>query len=262
VLFMGAHVLRSGVQRYLIDLLERGLVTAVAGNGACLIHDYELALAGATTESVARYIADGQFGLWRETGEINEIVSRGAAAQLGLGEAAGLAIVERALPHRELSVLAACHRLGVLATIHVGIGYDIVYEHASCDGAAWGATSYRDFLRLAAVCEELDGGVVLCFGSAVMAPEVYLKALAMARNAARGRGGVVHPAATLVCDLQPLPPDHRVEAPRGTPGYYFRPWKTMLVRTVAAGDTSHYVQGPHAETIPQLWTAVVAGGEE
>ncbi|HEY8240509.1 MAG TPA: hypothetical protein VIH35_03640, partial [Kiritimatiellia bacterium] len=247
---------RSGVQRYLLDLMERGYVSALAMNGGAMIHDYEFSLIGGTTESVARYISEGQFGLWRETGRINDIVSAGARDGLGLGEAVGKAIEADAHPHREISVLAAGVRLGIPVTVHVGIGYDILHEHPNCDGAAYGATSYRDFLRYTKVLEKLEGGVVTNFGSAVMAPEVYLKALAMVRNVAHQEGRRVAKFSTLVCDLLDLPTDFYREAPRDSAGYYYRPWKTMLVRTVADGGESFYVRAPHAETIPQLWTCL------
>jgi hypothetical protein len=256
VLMMGAHVIRAGVQRYLIDLMRRGFVDCVATNGAGVIHDFELALVGATTESVARYIRDGRFGMWRETGRINDIVKWGADDRMGLGEAVGRAILEQRLPHRDLSVLAAGYQLGIPVTVHVGIGHDIVHELPNCDGAAYGATSYRDFLRYAAVLENLEGGVVMNFGSAVMAPEVFLKALAMVRNAASQVGREVKRFTTLVCDLHELPRDFSAEPARGTPGYYFRPWKTMLVRTAADGGESLYFRGHHADTIPMLWTAL------
>ncbi len=256
VLMMGAHVIRSGVQRYLIDLMEKGWLSCVATNGAGLIHDYEFALIGATTESVARYIAEGQFGLWVETGRINAIAARAARAGLGLGEAAGAEIAAGAFPHREISVFAAGRRLGVPVTVHVGIGMDIVDEHPNYDGAAFGAASYTDFLIYTKVLERLEGGVVMNFGSAVMAPEVYLKALAMVRNVAHQEGRRIQHFTTLVCDLLPLPEDTRREAARDDPAYYFRPWKTMLARTVAGGGESFYVRAPHATTIPELWSAL------
>ncbi|MBN1106750.1 MAG: hypothetical protein JXL84_25330 [Deltaproteobacteria bacterium] len=261
VLMMGAHVLRSGVQRYIIDLMEKGCVTCLSMNGAGIIHDYEFALVGATTESVAKYIRDGRFGMWQETGRINDIVKWGAESGLGLGESVGRAIEEGNLPFKESSILAAAHRCGCLATVHVGIGYDIVHEHPNCDGAAYGETSYTDFLRFAGALEGLEGGVVMNFGSAVMGPEVYLKALAMARNRARADGRRITDFTTLVCDLIRLPSTYRREVSRDNPGYYFRPWKTMLVRTVADGGESFYVRGRHEDTIPQLWTAVVSGGK-
>jgi len=257
ILMMGAHVLRAGVQRHLIDLLERGLLTLVAMNGACVIHDYELALAGATTESVARYIATGEFGLWEETGRINDLVNAAhARGGVGMGEAVGSAILDGDFPHKSVSLLAACRRLGVPATVHVGIGYDIIHEHPNFDGAAAGATSYRDFLRFAAEVERLAGGVLLSFGSAVMAPEVFLKALAMARNAAAREGREIRHFDVLVADVQELVGDLSSEPDRAAPAYYFRPWKTLLARAVAGGGTSRYLRGRHEETIPALWQAL------
>lgn len=258
VLMMGAHVLRSGVQRYLIDLMERGLVSAVAVNGAGVIHDFELALVGATTECVERYISEGQFGLWRETGRINAIVKAGAACGKGLGEAVGEAIEIGDFPHREFSIAAAAWRLGIPLTVHVGIGQDIIHQHPDFDGAAFGACSYRDFLRFTAELERLEGGVVMNFGSAVMAPEVYLKALAMVRNLAQQRGERIVDFTTLVADLPTLPDNFHIEPNPADPAYYFRPWKTMLVRTVKDGGRSVYLQGRHARTIPGLWCAIGA----
>ncbi|KAF5029575.1 hypothetical protein DSECCO2_647160 [anaerobic digester metagenome] len=257
VLMMGAHVLRCGVQPLIIKLMQEGLIDCLAGNGACAIHDFELAAIGQTTESVARYIRCGQFGLWRETGRLNDIVAEGHAQGLGLGEAVGRAITESGAPYADFSVFAAAYRLGIPFTVHVGIGYDIVCEHPNFDGAAFGETSYRDFLIYAQVLTRLEGGVVMNFGSAVMAPEVYLKALAMVRNVSDGPQGAPKQFTTLVCDLKPLPPEVCQEAPRGHPDYYFRPWKTMLVRTVADGGSSYYVQGSHKDTFPQLHAAAL-----
>ena len=256
VFMMGAHVLRAGVQRYLIDLMERGYLSCIAMNGACAIHDYEFSLIGQTTESVSKYIREGQFGLWKETGQINEIVNQAAKQNMGLGEAIGKAIWEQDFPHKEFSIFAAGYRLKILQTVHVGIGYDITHEHPNCDGAAYGATSYTDFLRFAHLLESLAGGVVMNFGSAVMGPEVFLKALSMARNVAKKKGKAIAGFDTLVCDLKPLPASTDREANRTNSEYYFRPWKTLLVRTLGSGGKSYYVQGDHRETIPALWTAI------
>ncbi len=256
VLMMGAHVLRSGVQRYLADLMEKGYISCIAVNGAGAVHDFEFALIGATTESVACYIRDGRFGLWQETGRINDIVSEAAKSGMGLGEAVGRVIEEERFPHSDISVFAAGYRLGIPMTVHTGIGYDIVHEFPNCDGAAYGAASYTDFLRFAKILQLLEGGVVMNFGSAVMAPEIFLKALSMVRNVARQEGRQICHFTTLVCDLADLPDNYREEASKDNPYYYFRPWKTMLVRTVADGGESFYVKGRHAETIPALWTAI------
>jgi hypothetical protein len=253
ILMMGAHVLRSGVNRHIIDLVERGFIDHIAMNGAGAIHDYELARFGATTESVDRYIRSGEFGLWRETGELNDWIRQAAAESLGLGENVGRRIDASGYPHRELSVFAAAWRAGVPVTVHVGIGYDIIHEHPNCDGASLGAASYRDFLIFARTVERLEGGVLLNFGSAIMGPEVYLKALAMARNVAHREGRAIRHFATAVFDLVPILGDHRKELPKTDPGYYFRPHKTMLVRTVADGGESFYFRGEHRATLPALW---------
>jgi len=163
-------------------------------------------------------------------------------------------IASSGFPNAGISLLAAAWRLGIPATIHVGIGYDIVHEHPNCDGAAYGATSYRDFLRFVAVVEKMSGGVAMNFGSAVMAPEIFLKALSMARNVAGG--DEISSFTTLVCDLKELPADFRETPSKNDPLYYFRPWKTMLVRTVSGGGGSFYVRGDHRVTIPGLWTSL------
>ena len=257
ILMMGAHVLRAGVNRQIIDLVERGFIDHIAMNGAGAIHDYELARIGATTESVARYIRTGEFGLWRETGELNDWISEAAQLSLGLGENVGRRIDASDYPHRDLSVLAAAWRRSVPVTVHAGIGYDILHEHPNCDGAALGAASYRDFLIFAASVERLERGVMLSFGSAVMAPEVYLKALAMSRNVAHQQGREVRHFATAVFDLLPIGGDIHAELPKTNPGYYFRPYKTILVRTVADGGSSFYFCGDHRATFPALRRAIL-----
>jgi hypothetical protein len=249
---MGAHVLRAGCGPHLIEMMENGELSLLAFNGAGAIHDYEFALVGATTESVPKYIADGRFGLWRETGVLNEVVRTAATCGMGLGEALGKIILEADFPHKEHSVFAAAYRLGVPATVHVGIGYDIVFEHPNCDAAAWGTASYTDFLIFAREVQRLEGGVFCCLGSAVMGPEVYLKALAMARNVARQKGERIADFTTLVGDLIPIHGDPHAEAPKTDPQYYYRPYKTILVRTVADGGESHYVAADHKHTVPTL----------
>jgi hypothetical protein len=260
VLLMGAHVIKAGVSRHVIDLMERGVVTHVAMNGAGPIHDFELALIGMTTESVAHYISAGQFGLWAETGRINDLVAGGAAEGLGFGESLGRAIVGGDFPHNDVSILAAGYRLGTPVTVHIGIGYDIIHEHPNCDGAALGAASYTDFLVFAHTIEHLEGGVVLNVGSAVMGPEVYLKALAMARNVAHQEGRAIARFTTAVFDLLDLPADYHAEAPKHDPHYYYRPFKTILVRTVQDGGESYYVRGDHRVTLPNLRRLVLEKG--
>jgi len=257
LLLMGAHVIRAGVARQLIDLMERGLITHIGMNGAGPIHDYELARIGATCESVATYIRSGEFGLWRETGEINDMVREGASRGMGLGEAVGRHILESNYPHKDLSVLAAGVRLNVPVTAHIGIGYDILHEHPNFDPAAFGTASYRDFLAVCNTVDRLEGGVFLCMGSAVMGPEVYLKALAMARNVAHQEGRRIANFTTAAFDLIPIEGDWQAEAPKSNPQYYYRPWKTILVRTVADGGQSFYVCGDHRQTVPYLRKAAI-----
>ncbi|MFQ5885839.1 MAG: hypothetical protein ACE5II_01250, partial [Anaerolineae bacterium] len=234
------------------------IVTHVGMNGAGPIHDFELALIGATTESVARYIWEGQFGLWEEAGCLNEAIKQGARNGLGMGEAVGRMIEEEQLPHRDVSILATGYRMQVPVTAHVGIGYDIIHEHPNCDGAALGETSYRDFLTLAYSVSKLQGGMLLNFGTAVMGPEVFLKALAMARNVAHQEGRHINRFTTAVFDLVDLGPDWHREAPKSDPRYYFRPYKTILVRTVQDGGESFYIRGDHRATLLNLYRRVVA----
>jgi hypothetical protein len=266
ILMMGAHVIKVGLSRFVIDLMQRGVLTHIGVNGACAIHDYELALVGATTESVAHYIGDGQFGLWRETGEINDIVrravdgGRSGAERLGFGEALGQAIAEGDFPHKEVSIFAAGYRLRIPVTVHVGIGYDIIHEHPNCDGAAIGQASYHDFLVIAEAIRNLQGGVLLNFGTSIMGPEVYLKALAMARNVARQHGQRIDRFTTAVFDLQDLGSDVHHTPPKSEPAYYFRPLKTILVRTVQDGGESYYIRDDHRATLPALRRLVLDVG--
>jgi hypothetical protein len=236
--------------------MRRGLITCLGMNGAGAIHDYELALVGATTESVARYIRTGEFGLWTETGGINTIVN--GCTEYGFGGVVGKAIVDREYPHRDVSILATGWELDLPVTVHIGTGYDIIHEHPNFDAALAGSASYDDFLTFAERIRHLEGGVFLCLGSAVMGPEVYLKALSMARNVEQQEGRSVTDITTAVFDLLDLGDDLHHEVPKTDPRYYFRPYKTILVRTVADGGTSYYFRGDHRATIPALWREVVA----
>lgn len=187
LVMFGAHFIKCGLSRLLIDLMERGVVTAVAMNGAGAIHDYEIAKFGLTSEDVAARLPDGSFGMCAETADgLNGAVSAGHAEGLGFGECVGRALVGS--PHADASVLASAYRLGVPATVHVGIGTDIVHQHASADGAAIGATSLRDMRIMSRALADVDDGVVVNIGSAVILPEVFLKALSMARNLGSAAG--------------------------------------------------------------------------
>jgi len=181
---LGAHVLKVGLSPLLIDLMERGFVTGLAVNGAGIVHDFELAVAGQTSEEVAEGLDTGAFGMARETGaEINRAIVEGDRDGLGLGAAVGRHIQERRAKHRDVSLLAAAWRLGLPATVHVAVGTDIVHMHPACDPAALGRTTHLDFRVFAAQVARLGGGgVYLNVGSAVLLPEVFLKAVTLARN--------------------------------------------------------------------------------
>ena len=268
---MGAHVIRRGNSRFIIDLMERGVITHIATNGAGAIHDFELALIGATLEDVEIYIKDGKFGNWEETGRyINEAVKRGYRDKIGYGEAIGRMIQLGELhlasqsvhienihfPHRDISVFAAAYRLSVPVTVHRGIGYDITDQHPCADYAAIGYTSGQDFLIFAHSISKLEGGVFLNLGSAVMGPEVYLKSLSMARNIAAQRGEEIRYFTTANFDLIQFD-DFRDEGKPHESHYYHRPKKTILVRTVRDGGESFHVQGDFDRTVPHLYFQVI-----
>ena len=258
---MGAHVMRRGNSRFIINLMERGVITHLATNGACAIHDFELALIGVTLEDVERYIRDGKFGNWEETGRyLNEAIIQGYRDKIGLGEAVGRLIQENRagvrFPHREISMFAAAYRLEIPSTVHKGIGYDIIDQHPSADYAAMGYTTGEDFLRFAHTVSKLEDGVFLNLGSAVMGPEVYLKTLSMARNIAAQRGEEIRHFTTANFDLIDFP-DFRDEGAPTEAHYYHRPKKTILVRTVKDGGDSYHISGDFDRTVPQLYRLVI-----
>ena len=181
---LGAHVIKVGLSPVVVDLMERGLVTGLAFNGAGVVHDFELAVAGHTSEDVPAGLGSGDFGMARETGEeINRAIVEGDRDGLGLGAAVGRYLIARKAPHLDVSLFAAAQRLGLPATVHVAMGTDIVHMHPACDPAAVGRATHLDFRLLAAEVARLGGGgVYLNVGSAVMLPEVFLKAVTLARN--------------------------------------------------------------------------------
>jgi deoxyhypusine synthase len=237
VLGMGAHPIKVGLGPLIVDLIARGRLAAVAMNGACLVHDFELAWNGKTSEDVGPGLDEGVFGMARETGEfVNGATSDGVAAGLGLGRAVGDAILRARLPFRRTSILAAAATAGIPATVHVAIGTDIVHMHPNADGAAIGAGSLRDFRLLAAVVARLRGGVYLNLGSAVVLPEVFVKALNLARN-------VGHP----VRDLTTIDMDFN---------RHYRPGVNVVTRPTAAGGVGLHLTGHHEIMFPLLWAAV------
>ena len=180
---IGAHVIKTGLSPVLIDLMERGYVSGLAMNGAGIIHDFEVALAGATSEDVDAALGPVRFGMAEETGRIlNEVIRSGAQAQKGLGQAVSEYLGEHAPPHASRSLAAAAHRLQIPLTVHVAIGTDIIHMHPLASGAAIGETTLRDFRYFTTSVARLAGGVYLNCGSAVVLPEVFLKAVALVRN--------------------------------------------------------------------------------
>jgi hypothetical protein len=237
VLGMGAHPLKVGLGPLIVDLMKRERVAAVALNGACLVHDFELAFCGRTSEDVGPGLDKGLFGMARETGEfLNTATRDGVAAGHGLGKAGGLAMLRARLRTRATSVLAGAAQLGVPATVHVAVGTDIIHMHPQADGAAIGQGSLRDFRLLAAVVARLSGGVYLNLGSAVILPETFVKALNLARN-------VGHP----VRDLTTVDMDFLRQ---------YRPGVNVVRRPTAAGGLGIQLTGHHEIMFPLLWAAV------
>lgn len=266
---MGAHVLRQGCARMIIDLMERGFITHIAANVAVAIHDFEMAYQGATLEDVEFYIKDGRFGNWEETGRfVNEAIIWGYRRGIGFGESIGLMIENERyapMPFKKVSVFAAAVRFNIPVTVHKGIGYDITDQHPCADFAAIGKTSGDDFLIFAKSISKLENGVFLNLGSSVMGPEVYLKALSIARNLAEQDGKEIKHFTTAVFDLAPLGDwqneddivDYKKPSRMSDPRYYFRPLKSILVRTVKDGGKGYYIQGDFKDTFSALYSNIV-----
>jgi len=265
LLFTGAHLIKNGLGPLLVDLVERGAVTLVAGNGATAIHDFELALIGETSENVPAALDKGQFGMAYEFAYINMALSVGNQQKLGYGESLGrmicderfrrsvLALVAQdgaasEFQHPEVSVLAACYRRGIPFTVHAGIGTDVIDQHPSFDGQAKGGCSGRDFLIYTHEVTKLTkGGVVLNIGSAVTGPEVLLKAVSMAANV----GSVPHGILTVDFDLREHEPRQMTD--EAAQGYYFRDQKSVVTRIPQAfGGRGLYILGDQTQTFPFL----------
>jgi hypothetical protein len=241
IAMVGGHVVKTGLTPLLIDLMNRGVITHVAMNGSAAIHDYEMARFGATSEDVARGLRDGTFGMAEETGRgMNEAFSAGMQSGWGMGESLARALERDPAPaHPELSLLLAGRRLGVPLTVHAAIGAEIIHQHPATDGAAIGETSHRDFRRLAAALEGLDGaGVVLNIGSAVIMPEVFLKALTVCRNLNGGR-----PTGFVTADFDMQ--------------RHYRPHVNVVDRPTRDGGRGYEITGHHEIMVPLLVWAVV-----
>jgi hypothetical protein len=231
---LGGHVVKTGVQRPLLALIERGAFTAIAMNGAAAIHDFEIAMWGRTSEPVEETLGSGRFGMVEETPALmNRAVNEGAERGLGMGEALGLHLLDARAPNVELSLLAAAAARSLPLTVHVAIGTDTLHQHPSFDGARTGLATHRDFRILAAAMRGLEGGVVLNFGSAVILPEVFLKALSLVRN-------LGHKA-------------DRFTAANFDQIRHYRPEKNILERPLQGGGRGLSFVGPH-----ELWIPLVA----
>lgn len=234
---IGAHVIKVGLAPIIVDLMERGIVTAVAMNGAGIIHDFELALMGHTSEEVDAEIDEGRFGMAEETGRmLNEAIARGAMNREGLGEAVGHYInrLKDQFPNRKTSILATGVKLGLPVTVHVALGTDITHMHPSADGAAIGATSLLDFRRLAAVVAQMEGGVYLNMGSAVILPEVFLKTVSLGRNLGHPLTNITTVNMDFLSHYRPLTNVVRRPTQKGGKGYALTGHHEIMVPLLAA----------------------------
>lgn len=235
---MGAHVIKVGMSLLIIDLMKKGVIKHIAMNGAGPIHDFELALIGETSEYVEKTIEDGTFGMIEETGSIlNEAIKEGAKNNYGMGYAIGKKIDDLNLPYKEYSILYNAYELSIPVTVHVAIGTDIIHQHPSCDGSALGKTSYEDFKIFAESVSKLEDGVILNFGCAVILPEVFLKALTVARNL----GYKVERITAANFDMI----DH------------YRPRENVVHRPTSLGGKGYIIIERHEKTIPTLHRMIV-----
>ncbi len=254
---IGGHVVKRGLAPVLIDLAQRGVITALASNGAAAIHDFEIAMLGNTSEDVASSLEDGSFGMAEETGSLmNLAIQAGVEEGLGMGEALGRWIARHdSFRYREYSLLYSAYALGIPYTVHVAIGTDIIHQHPRCDFAALGWATGQDFKIYCATVARLEGGVFCNFGSAVIGPEVFLKALSIARNL----GHTVKTMTTANFDLVSLPGDYRQPASDDRPDYYYRPKKNIVIRPNSLGGRGYHITGDHRDTIPCLAAHIRAG---
>ena len=237
---LGAHVLKTGLSPVIVDLMERGFVSAIATNGAGIIHDFEIALSGATSEDVDATLGPGTFGMAEETGtQLNQAIIDGVAAGLGLGQSVGRFLAECRAPFAQLSIAANAHRLGIPLTAHVAIGTDIIHMHPLASGAAIGEASLRDFKYFTSSVAQLEGGVFLNCGSAVVLPEVFLKAVAIARNDGRSLAGLT----TVNLDFL----------------RHYRPLTNVVARPTAGIGKGYSLTGHHEIMLPLLAAALLEG---
>lgn len=238
ILGMGAHPIKLGLSPVIIELMRRGIITAVATNGACVVHDFEIALAGKTSEDVARELCAGTFGMSRDTGKgVNHAISAGVKKGHGIGRSIGAYISAGAFSFREKSIFCQAYQLDIPATVHVAIGTDIIHMHPEADGAAIGKGSMDDFRLLASIVADLDGGVYINLGSAVVLPEVFLKALNIARNL----GNTVNKITTVNMDFI----------------QHYRPRENVLRRPTLNCGQNFALTGHHEIMFPLLSAAII-----
>lgn len=236
---MGAHSIKVGLTPLLIQLMEKGVITFIGTNGAAMVHDVEIAMAGRTSEDVKKGLEEGTFGFCRETGEfINKALKEGFKKGKGAGEALGEAIWGEGLPFRELSLFGMAYRLKVPITVHIAIGTDVIHAHPSAEGYVLGEVSHRDFRRFCRAVADLSGGVYVNLGSAVIMPEIFLKALSLARNL----GYTVKDYVTVNMDFVPQ----------------YRPLENVLHRPLETGGAAAYFLRGHLEVLfPLLAGAII-----
>ncbi len=239
VVAMGAHVIKCGLQPVLKSLIEADVITAIALNGAGSIHDYEISLIGETSEDVGAVLHEGHFGMAEETGrDINRALREGVARGVGYGEAVGRFIIDNGNPHRELSLLATCVSRDSPVTVHVAVGTDIIHQHPAADGAVIGAATFTDFRLFTSVVADLgDGGVYLNIGSAVLLPEVFLKALSIAQNL----GHRVDNFTTANLDMQ----------------QHYRPLQNVVKRPTSGKSRGYTITGHHEIMLPLLAAGIL-----
>lgn len=238
ILGMGAHPIKVGLSPIIIDLMKKGIVTAIATNGACIIHDFELSFTGQTSEDVAEELCKGTFGMAKETGEyINKAINTGVQKGLGIGKALGEMIQNSKFKYKDMSIFGTAYKLGLPATVHVAVGTDIIHMHPQADGRALGEGSHRDFKLFTSVVSDLEGGVYINLGSAVIMPEVFLKALTVARNL----GNKVENFTTVNMDFI----------------QHYRPHQNVLKRPTHKKGCSYALTGHHEIMFPLLAAAVI-----
>jgi hypothetical protein len=237
MLGMGAHSIKVGLNPVIIDLIERGIITSVSLNGAGIIHDFELAFIGQTSEDVDREILSGAFGMAEETGRMLNQAINSAAEYEGIGAAVGRMIQFGDFPYKDKSLLAGGARMGIPVTVHVAIGTDIIHMHPSFDGKATGAAAHRDFLTFCSLVSELEGGVYINLGSAVLLPEIFLKAVSLCRNL----GNPLQHFTTVNMDFV----------------QHYRPNTNVVRRPTQGGGKGYAITGHHEIMFPLLAAAII-----